>query len=289
MRLARALVPASVVVLLVIAAAGDHYFRDEFYYLACTHRLAWGYVDHPPLSIAVLWVVRQVAGESLLVLRLVAALALAVSVWLTGRIARRLGAGVFGEVLAMVAIAVAPAFLAVGSFYSMNVFDVLLWTAALGLFLDLIDGASTGRWAAFGVLLGLGMLNKISVLWLGAGIGAALLIASRQLLRTPGPYVAAAIAGLLFLPHVVWQMANEWPTLEFIQRASSQKMLEKTPWAFMGEQIVNMHPLAVVVWGAGLAGLLWAPRLRRYRALAVVYLTVALILIVNSTSRSGYL
>ena len=29
-------------------------FRDELYYLACADHLAWGYVDHPPLSVAVL-------------------------------------------------------------------------------------------------------------------------------------------------------------------------------------------------------------------------------------------
>ncbi|MEZ5294094.1 MAG: glycosyltransferase family 39 protein [Vicinamibacterales bacterium] len=289
MRVARAIVPAFVVALLLISAAGDHYFRDEFYYLACTRRLAWGYVDHPPLSVAMLWAVRQVAGESLLVLRLVAALALAATVWLTGRIARRLGAGGFGEALAMVAIAVAPAFLATGTFYSMNVFDVLLWTAALRLLIDLVDGAPLGRWAVFGALLGLGLLNKISVLWLGAGIGVALLTTARPVLRTPGPYLAAAIAGVLFLPHLLWQVANAWPTLEFIEGASRQKMLGKTPWAFMGEQVMNMHPMALAVWGVGLVGLLSAPRLRRYRALAVVYLTAAVILMANSTSRSGYL
>src|SRR5436189_3732855 len=58
-------VPLAVFALLVIAALGDHYFRDEFYYLACSHRLAWGYVDQPPLSVAVLWIGRHVAGESL--------------------------------------------------------------------------------------------------------------------------------------------------------------------------------------------------------------------------------
>ena len=50
-------------------------FRDEMYYLACADHLDWGYVDHPPLSIAVLAAVRAVLGESLPALRLVPALA----------------------------------------------------------------------------------------------------------------------------------------------------------------------------------------------------------------------
>src|SRR5262249_56006115 len=72
----RAAIVFAVMAVLAVTASVDHYFRDEFYYLACSHRMAWGYVDQPPLSIAVLWIVRHVAGESLLVLRIVAAAAL---------------------------------------------------------------------------------------------------------------------------------------------------------------------------------------------------------------------
>ena len=38
------------------------YFSDEFYYLACSDHLAWGYVDHPPLSVAFLALIRAMLG-----------------------------------------------------------------------------------------------------------------------------------------------------------------------------------------------------------------------------------
>src|SRR5436190_8923101 len=120
----RRLVPVAVLALLLASALFDHYFRDEFYYLACSHRMAWGYVDHPPQSIALLWVVRHLAGESLLTLRMTAALISALAVWLTGSMARRLGASAFGEGLAMTATAIAPVLLSFASFYSMNVIDL---------------------------------------------------------------------------------------------------------------------------------------------------------------------
>lgn len=293
----RILVPAAVVALLLVAGTGDHFFRDEFYYLACADRLAWGYVDQPPFSIAVLWILRHLAGESLFVLRTAAALTLGATVWLTGCLARRLGAAEFGQTLAMLGMAASPAFLAVGSYYSMNVFDVLLWTATLLVVVDLIEEPSTAReepsvarWALAGLLLGLGLLNKVSVLWLGAGLGAGLLLTpARRRLLTAGPYLTGVVAAAWFLPHVVWQAATGWPTLEFIREASRNKMLEKTPWAFLGEQVLNMHPVTLSIWVVGLVGLLAAPRLRRVRGLAVIYLTVLLILVVNGTSRSGYL
>src|SRR5690349_4853455 len=51
------------------------WFRDELYYVSCSRRLAWGYVDHPPFSVAVLALVRALFGEGLAAPRAVAALA----------------------------------------------------------------------------------------------------------------------------------------------------------------------------------------------------------------------
>ena len=87
------------------------YFRDEFYYLACARRLAWGYVDHPPLSIAVLALVRSLFGESLVAIRLVPVVAGAVVVCLTGLLTRDLGGGRFAQGLACLSAMIAPVFL----------------------------------------------------------------------------------------------------------------------------------------------------------------------------------
>src|SRR5256714_15459196 len=68
-------------------------FRDELYYLACSEHLGAGYVDQPPLIGFVAWIARHVFGESLIGLRFIPAVAGAVTVWLTGKLARDLGGG----------------------------------------------------------------------------------------------------------------------------------------------------------------------------------------------------
>src|SRR5262245_31476112 len=93
-------VATAVFALLLYAIPRYGWFRDEFYYLACAERLAWGYVDHPPFSIAVLAVVRGLLGDSLWAVRLVPALVTAATVVLTGVLARRMGAGAAGQALA---------------------------------------------------------------------------------------------------------------------------------------------------------------------------------------------
>ena len=292
MRLARLIkltIPLAVFTALVANAMSDGYFRDEFYYLACARRLAWGYVDHPPLSVALLALVTAIFGDSLMVLRTLAAAAAATSVWLTGRLARRFGGDPFAETLAMVAAAIAPALLGTATFYSMNVLEILIWTVAASILVDVLAQPSTRGWLTLGVVLGLGLLNKISVLWLGAGMAIGLLAWRRDLLRTRGPWIAGAVSAVLSVPHVAWQVANGWPTIEFIRNASANKMQESTPAEFLLEQVLNLHPLTAPIWIAGLLFLLFARRARSHRPLAALYLVPLVILIANRTSRSSYL
>ena len=86
--------PAAKLLLHLITHRGYGMFRDEFYYLACAERLAWGYVDHPPFSVFLLSMVRSLLGESLFAVRLLPALAGAATVLLVGLMARRLGGGI---------------------------------------------------------------------------------------------------------------------------------------------------------------------------------------------------
>ena len=113
-----------------------------------------------------------------------------------------------------------------GHYYSMNAFDIVV----LG------DRAPSSRcarfaararrwWLALGLTLGLGLLNKWSVAWLGAGLAVALVASpSRRALRTPWPWLAALIAAAIVSPNLAWQARHGWPTLEFMRNASANKM-----------------------------------------------------------------
>jgi hypothetical protein len=97
------------------SAAINHYgyFRDKLYYLASTAHLDWGYVEHPPLSIALLALVRVVFGDSLVALRFVPALAGTAVMLLAALIARELGGGRFAQSLAALAVLMSPMFLGI--------------------------------------------------------------------------------------------------------------------------------------------------------------------------------
>lgn len=287
----RALALVAIATVAVHAAWLTQYgwFRDELYYLSCAKRLAWGYVDHPPLSIAVLALVRAVAGDSLVVIRLVAALTGASVGLLAGLLARELGGRTYAQALAAAVTAFAPLVLGNSHFYSMNVFDFAFWTAGTLLALRAFGRGAPRDWLWLGLVLGLGLLNKWSVLWLGAGLGVALLLSpARRALATPWPWLAAALAAAPSAPHLAWQAAHGWPTLEFMRNASSQKMVALDPLAFAGGQLFGLGPGAVLVWVAGLL-VAFSPARPSWRPVGVVWAVTLAILVANGSARESYL
>ena len=247
-------IAAAKLVLHLLWANGYGYFRDELYYIACARHLAWGYVDHPPLSVAVLAGVRAALGDSRPALRLLPALVGAAVVLLAGWLAREIGGGRVAMVLAAIAALVAPVYLAIDHFYSMNALEGLFWTVAVCLVARILRmrGVVTWQtWAVLGVVLGLGLLNKASLLWLIGGVFLGLVLTpQRRLLRSPGPWLAVVIAAALLAPHVVWQIDNGWPTREFMQNATGEKMAAISPLAFLRAQIDDMHPLNALARGS---------------------------------------
>ena len=272
------------------AISGYGYFRDEFYYLASTDHLGWGYVEHPPFSIAVLAAVRGLFGDSLPALRIVPALCGAATVFLTGLIVRQLGGGRFAQVLAALAAFFSPTFLGTDHYYSMNCFDILLWTIAVSILIRALGSESPRPWVLLGLVVGIGLLNKISMAWFAGGFMLGLLLTEhRRRLATPWPWVAAAIAALIFLPHVLWQIQNGWPTLEFMHNATTRKMVAVPFAKFVSEQLLSNGPGNAPLWVTGLCFGLFTNWARRGRVLAIIYLAVFALLAAGGRSRASYL
>src|SRR6266508_3975467 len=198
------------------AMARYGWFRDELYYVSCAKRLAWGYVDQPPLSIALLAAWRALVHDSLVGVRMVPLAAHMAVVALTMQLARRLGGQGFAQALAGAGALASLVYLGIGHFYSMNALDPLFWTLAALALLRALDRERLPDWAILGATIGLGLLNKLSMLWCAGGLVLGVLVSGRRrVLATPGSWLAAAIAAAIFAPHVLWQVRFGWPTLEF--------------------------------------------------------------------------
>ncbi len=102
------------------------YFRDELYFMAMSHHPAFGYVDVPPLVPWITLIPRFLTGNALWAIHVISALVCAGTILLTGLMARLLGGAGWVQGLAALGSATALVFMANGSIYAYDVFDVIL-------------------------------------------------------------------------------------------------------------------------------------------------------------------
>jgi uncharacterized membrane protein YiaA len=239
------------------------YFRDELYFLDCGRHLQWGYVDDAPL-IALLARLSLVLGGSLQAVRLLPALAGAGTVILAGKVAQALGGRGFAQVLAGLCVLAAPVFLVSHGLLCVGAFEPLVWLGFAWLALRIARTGEGRLWIAFGLLAGVGVLLKyttglVLVCFL-AGLAASPL---RRQARNPLFYAGAALAVLLFLPTLVWQVRNHWPLLvDLANIRRTHKNVELPPLRFLAQQAWMVNPLLAPVWITGLVRLLRRPATR---------------------------
>jgi len=245
------------------------YFRDELYYLDLARHLDWGYVDCAPL-IAVYAKVALLMGGSLAALRILPALAGAALIALTILIVRELGGNRYAQFLAGLCILLCPAVLVSDSLLTMNAFEPLYWMGCIWVVARILRTGNSRLWIWFGVLAGLGLENKHSTLFFGFAVAVALLLTRhRREFAKPWIWIALVIAFALFLPNLIWQAQRHFPTLEDLENVRREgKNVVLGPLAFVKEQIIDMHPILLLVW---LPGLIWLLRERKWRVLGLTF------------------
>lgn len=279
------LVPATAHVLLHLATNGRYgMFIDEYYYLACARRLAWGYVDHPPLSIAVLKAWTSVFGDGVWSIGVLPTLCGGALVIIVGAIAAEFGGRRFAQLLAATAMAVAGVAAVITGFYSMNAIDLVVWATAWWLLARLLRTGEPRLWLWLGLVLGLGLMNKVGVLVFGLALVVSMTLTSeRRWLWTRWPWIAGGIALAIFTPHLIWQATHGWPTLEFIENATSQKIVAMSVQQYFAEVLLEQHPANLVVWGFGVVWLLLSNDGRRFRLLGVAFITTIALLLAQAS------
>jgi 4-amino-4-deoxy-L-arabinose transferase-like glycosyltransferase len=234
----------------MLVAGNYGYFRDELYYIADGRHLQAGYVDQPLLMGWLAALLRVTAGDSLVAIHVVPALACALIVVVTGLMARELGGGRVAQLVAGVAALFTLNFMATGSLFSMDVLDQLWWALASLIVVGLLRRDAPRLWLLFGLVAAIAPLTKLTVLFFGLALVLALLVApERRYLRNRWLWLAGGIAFLGLLPYLIWNAVNGWPTWEFWHHYGG---IGTSPLAFFGAQVAQMNPIAVPLAAAGL-------------------------------------
>lgn len=256
------------------AHLGYSYFRDEFYYIACGHHLAWGYVDQGPIVALQARLGELLFADSIFGIRILSAIAGALTIFLGGILCWSLGGRRTAQALAMLGLLCCPQYIGVDGFLSMNSFEAVFWSFCLLAVVFILRGSSAPIWwTLFGLSAGIGLLNKPSMLFFLAALALALLLSpQRRVLFTRWTALGIAITVLLTLPYLHWQIANHFPTLEFLHNGRvGGKNIILNPWHFFLAQFATMGPLNALLWITGVVALLRAKSIRNTRWLGLTY------------------
>ncbi len=258
------------------------YFRDEFDYIVCGDHLAWGYVDQPPLVPFLVKISRLVLGDSLRSIRFVPALATSATVILTGMIARELGGRRFALLLSALAFIAVPIYLSDGSLLTTNCLEPLLWMGCVYFAILAIKRGDPRYWLWFGVVAGIGLEEKYSIAVLGFSIVVGLLLTEqRNVFSKKWIWLGGALAFVILLPNVVWNVRNHWPFAELMHNIKADgRDVVLSLAAYFAQQVLIVHPILAPMWIAGVLAFFFSARLKPYRFLGWCYLVVFAVFVV---------
>jgi 4-amino-4-deoxy-L-arabinose transferase-like glycosyltransferase len=241
------------------------FHRDELLYLGMGgHLQIWG-MDFPPAIAIVAEVSRTLLGDSLTAIRFFPAVFGSAVVVLAALIARELGGGRIAQGLAAFCVLTSPLFLRSANLLQPVVMDQLIWAAALYALVRLCRGYGPGGWLLLGLVLGLGLLTKFSVAFIGLAIVAGILLSPlRTALLTPWPWIGLASTLAVGAPSLVGQIRLGFPVFSQMADLRASQLERITPADFLLGQL-SWGP-AVLLAVAGLYGLLASPTLRPFRA-----------------------
>jgi 4-amino-4-deoxy-L-arabinose transferase-like glycosyltransferase len=277
---------AGLMVVGLMAVAGAYGFHgDEMYFVVAGQHPAFGYVDQPPLTPLLSAAAVALLGTSPAAVRLLPALEMGLIVVLISLIVRDLGGSGRAQTLAAITAALSG-YLGAGHLDTTTEPDLLAWTITLWLLVKLLAAGDRRLWLAVGVTAGIGLENKDTLLFLGAGLAVGLVLARRwDIVRSPWAWAAIGIALLLWLPNLAWQAANGWPQLTMARAISqyaddNRSQIVPLLWLFSG-------PFLFPVTAAGLIWMLRSKAASPWRAIGIAAL-VGLALVVVSGGKAYY-
>ena len=270
----------------LMALSGAYGFHgDEMYYIVAGQHPALGYVDQPPLTPLLSAASVALFGVSPTAIRLLPALEMALVVILVALIARDLGGSRRAQVLAAITAALSG-YLGAGHLDTTTEPDLLAWAIILWLLVKLLAGGDRRLWLAVGIVAGIGLENKDTILFLGAGLAVGLVLARRwDVVRSLWAWSAIGIALLLWVPNLAWEAANGWPQLAMASAisqyaADNRSQIVPLLWLFTG-------PFLFPVTAAGLVWVLRSKPAAPWRTIGIAAL-VGLALVVVSGGKAYY-
>jgi hypothetical protein len=163
-----------------------------------------------------------------------------------------------------------------GHLLSTATYDLVAWLAALLFVIRAVWRDEPRWWVAFGATVGLATYNKLLIALLVGSLIVGLAVAGPW--RLPWRWVVrgAAVAVVVALPALLYQVTNDWPQWAMGRPLTAKNGAENRVlmWPLL---LVLLGPILVPIWMVGWWSLLRRPVWRPLRFLAVALVAVLLL------------
>lgn len=266
------LIILSVVKLVVQFLGNGNYgfHRDELLHLSVSEHLDWGFMEFPPLIGLIGKISYLLFDYSLLGVRLFPTLAGVAILILCCAIAKELGGKSKAILLSGVCILAFLPFYRNHTLFQPVAFDQLFWTLGFYFLIKFINSDNKKFLILLGITLGLGLMNKYTILVWAFGIFIGLFFYQKgKVFKNKWLYISSLISLLIFLPNIIWQVQNDFPLLKHLQALNESQLNEISPFEFGLEQL--NFPFTLLI---SLTALFIGKNLKKYKAVGVAALVI---------------
>jgi hypothetical protein len=255
--------------------------RDEMLFFNMGEHLSAGYATVPPITGFLAFLMNKIFGFSVFGIRFFPALMGAVSVYIIASIVKELGGGITALSIAASSYLLAPGFLIVDTLFTPNAAEEMIWLLATWYIFRMGRSGNSKLWIPIGILLGIGFLNKYSVLFLAAGFLVGFLITgNRKLLASKYFFLSLIILLMIISPNIVWQYNHGWPVINHMSELKSSQ-LDLMGYIAFPVSLFGFSQGSTIIWLTGLLVLLFSRKEKQYRYLGVASVTILLLFLLG--------
>ena len=192
---------------------------DEAYYWNYAQNMDLSYIDHPPMVAWLIWLGTSVFGDNEFGVRIAAYICSLITMGYL----YALTLNIYDKstsMRVMLLLAVLPIGFVHGMLMTPDAPLLAAWAATLYYMERALVAGRSSAWIGAGIAFSFGILSKYTLGLLGFSALLFMLLdpTARRWLFRPHPYLAAALALLLFVPVIIWNSENNWASFLFQSR-----------------------------------------------------------------------